>query len=294
LLAPTLGCESSHKGLYGGTMRRPFLKMNGLGNDFVVVEARSQPFAPSVSEVRGIADRQGGIGCDQLIAIEASPRADAFMRIWNADGGEVEHCGNAARCVGWLMLEATGRNRASLETPSGVLEITRAGPRQVTIDMGRPRLDWRDIPLEEAMDTRGIELEVGPLGAPIMHTPGCVSMGNPHVVFFVGDAEAAPVRQVGSMIEHHRLFPQRVNVGFAQIKARDRIRLRVWERGAGLTRACGTGACAALVAAHRRALADRKATVEMDGGDLVIDWRADTDHVLMTGPIEVEFTGVLP
>jgi len=276
------------------SMRRPFLKMNGLGNDFVVVEARSQPFAPSVAEVRGIADRADGIGCDQLIAIEASPRADAFMRIWNADGGEVEHCGNDARCVGWLILEATGRDAALLDTPSGLLEITRAGPRQVTIDMGAPRLDWRDIPLEEAMDTRGIELQVGPIDAPLLHTPGCVSMGNPHVVFFVKDAEVAPVREVGSMIEHHRLFPRGVNVGFAQIKAPGRIRLRVWERGAGLTRACGTGACAALVAAHRRALADRKAVVEMDGGDLMIEWRADTDHVLMTGPIEVEFTGMLP
>jgi diaminopimelate epimerase len=276
------------------SMRRPFLKMNGLGNDFVVVEARSQPFAPSPAEVRAIADREDGIGCDQLIAIEASPRADAFMRIWNADGGEVEHCGNAARCVGWLILEATGRDAARLDSPSGVLEITRAGPKQVTIDMGAPRLGWQDIPLEEAMDTRGIELEVGPLGAPVMHTPGCVSMGNPHVVFFVGDAETAPVREVGSMIEHHRLFPRGVNVGFAQIKARDRIRLRVWERGAGLTRACGTGACAALVAAHRRALANREATVEMDGGDLRIAWRAADDHVLMTGPVEVEFTGMLP
>jgi diaminopimelate epimerase len=268
--------------------------MNGLGNDFVVVEARSQPFAPSPAEVRSIAGREDGVGCDQLIAIEASPRADAFMRIWNADGGEVEHCGNAARCVGWLILEAGGRDSAKLDTPSGVLEITRAGPRQVTIDMGAPRLGWRDIPLEEAMDTRGIELEVGPLGAPVMHTPGCVSMGNPHVGFFVADAEAAPVREVGSMIEHHRMFPRGVNVGFAQIKARDRIRLRVWERGAGLTRACGTGACAALVAAHRRALANREAIVEMDGGDLRIEWRTDTDHVLMTGPVEVEFTGVLP
>jgi len=276
------------------SMRRPFLKMNGLGNDFVVVEARSQPFAPSVAEVRAIADRADGIGCDQLIAIEPSPRADAFMRIWNADGGEVEQCGNAARCVGWLIMEATGRDAARLDSPSGVLEVTRAGPKQVTIDMGAPRLGWRDIPLEEAMDTRGIELQVGPIDAPLLHTPGCVSMGNPHVVFFVRDAESAPVREVGSMIEHHRLFPRGVNVGFAQIKARDRIRLRVWERGAGLTRACGTGACAALVAAHRRALANREATVEMDGGDLRIEWRAADDHVLMTGPVEVEFTGMLP
>jgi diaminopimelate epimerase len=164
----------------------------------------------------------------------------------------------------------------------------------VTIDMGAPRLNWDEIPLEEPMDTRGIELQVGPIDNPVMHTPGAVSMGNPHVVFFVPDAETAPVREVGSMIEHHRLFPQGVNVGFAEVKAPDRIRLRVWERGAGLTRACGTGACAALVAASRRRLADRKATVEMDGGDLVIEWRREDDHVLMTGPIAVEFTGTLP
>ncbi|HTX50591.1 MAG TPA: diaminopimelate epimerase [Caulobacteraceae bacterium] len=275
-------------------MSRPFLKMNGLGNDFVVVEARSQPFAPSEAEARAIASRDGGIGCDQLIAIEASPRADAFMRIWNADGGQVEHCGNAARCVGWLLMEAAGRDAARLDTPSGVLDVSRAGAKQVTIDMGPPRLDWRDIPLAEPMDTRGIELQVGPIDAPLLHTPGCVSMGNPHVVFFVPDAETAPVREVGSMIEHHRLFPERVNVGFCQVKTRDRLRLRVWERGAGLTRACGTGACAALVAAHRRALCNRLATVEMDGGDLVVEWRKADDHVLMTGPVAVEFTGTLP
>jgi len=189
----------------GRAMSRPFLKMNGLGNDFVVVEARSQPFAPSDAEARAIASREGGgVGCDQLIAIEASPRADAFMRIWNSDGGQVEHCGNAARCVGWLLMEATGRDAARLDTPSGVLEVSRAGTGQVTIDMGKPRLDWREIPLAEAMDTRGIELQVGPIDAPLMHTPGCVSMGNPHVVFFVPDAEIAPVREVGSMIEHQR------------------------------------------------------------------------------------------
>jgi diaminopimelate epimerase len=275
-------------------MSRPFLKMNGLGNDFVVVEARSQPFAPSEAEARAIADRQTGVGCDQLIAIEPSPNADAFVRIWNADGGEVEQCGNAARCVGWLIMEAGGRDAAKLETPSGLVEVSRAGERCVTVDMGRPRLDWTDIPLAEKMDTRGIELQVGPIDNPVMHTPGCVSMGNPHVVFFVKDAEAAPVREVGSMIEHHMLFPQRTNVEFAEVKARDRLRVRVWERGAGVTRACGTGACAALVAAARRKLCDRKATVEMDGGELLIEWRESDGHVLMTGPIEVEFAGTLP
>jgi diaminopimelate epimerase len=275
-------------------MGRPFLKMNGLGNDFVVVEARSQPFAPSEAEARAIADRASGIGCDQLIAIEPSDLADAHMRIWNADGGQVEQCGNAARCVGWLIMEATGREAVKLDTPGGLLEVCRAGDKRVTVDMGRPGLDWRDIPLAEPMDTRGVELQVGPIDNPLLHTPGCVSMGNPHVVFFVKNAETAPVREVGSMIEHHRLFPERVNVGFAQVKARDRIRLRVWERGAGVTRACGTGACAALVAAQRRGLVDRAATVEMDGGDLRIEWRRADDHVLMTGPVAVEFTGTLP
>jgi len=275
-------------------MSRPFLKMNGLGNDFVVVEARRVPFAPSAEGVQAIADRTRGVGCDQLIAVEPSQRADAFMRIWNADGGEVGQCGNAARCVGWLLMEESGRDAARLETPSGVVEVRRARDRSVTVDMGKPGLDWRDIPLAEAMDTRGIELQVGPIDKPLLHTPGCVSMGNPHVVFFVADAEAAPVREVGSMIEHHRLFPERVNVGFAQIKAKDRLRLRVWERGAGVTKACGTGACAAVVAACRRGLCDRSAYVEMDGGQLFIEWRASDDHVLMTGPVATDFKGELP
>jgi diaminopimelate epimerase len=276
----------------GRSMARPFLKMNGLGNDFVVVEARSQPFAPSVEETRAIADREGGIGCDQLIAIEPSRTADAFMRIWNADGGAVEQCGNAARCVGWLLMEATGRDQARLDTPAGLVTVERAGPKVVTVDMGKPGLDWRDIPLEEAMDTRGIELQVGPIDAPLFHTPGAVSMGNPHVVFFVKDAEVAPVREVGSMIEYHRLFPQRTNVEFCEVKARDRLRVRVWERGVGVTKACGTGACAALVAANRRGLVDRKATLELDGGELTVEWR-DDDHVVMTGPVELEGEGAL-
>ncbi|MBS0411070.1 MAG: diaminopimelate epimerase [Proteobacteria bacterium] len=274
-------------------MSRPFLKMNGLGNDFVVVEARTAPFHPGEAEARAIADRASGIGCDQIIGIEPSQKADAFMRIWNADGGEVSACGNATRCVGWLLMEASGRPSATIETEAGLLKVARAEGGQVTVDMGEPGLDWRDIPLAEEMDTRGVELQVGPIDDPILHTPGCVSMGNPHVVFFVPDAETAPVKEVGPMIEHHLLFPERANVGFAEIKGRDRIRLKVWERGAGQTKACGTGACAALVAAARRGLTDRKATVELDGGDLVIEWRESDGHVLMTGPVAVEFTGVL-
>ena len=275
-------------------MSRPFLKMNGLGNDFVVVEARTAPFAPTAAEVRAIADRQAGVGCDQLVSIEPSEKADARVRFWNADGDEVGACGNASRCVGWLLMEASGRDQAVIETQGGLLTATRAGDKIVSVDMGEPGLDWRQIPLEEEMDTRGIELQVGPIDDPILHTPGCVSMGNPHVVFFVPDAETAPVVQVGPMIEHHRLFPEGVNVGFAQIVARDRIRLKVWERGAGLTKACGTGACAALVASARRGLTDRKAAVTVDGGELTIDWDEASGHVFMTGPVEVEGTGFLP
>ena len=273
-------------------MSRSFVKMNGLGNDFVVVEARAQAFAPTPDEVRAIAARGSGIGCDQLIALEPSKVGDAFMRIWNADGSEVSACGNAARCVGWLVMQATGGREARIETRAGLLHARAAPDDRIAVDMGRPGLDWRDIPLAEAMDTRGIELQVGPIDAPHLHTPGCVSMGNPHVVFFVADAAEAPVREVGPMIERHPLFPTGVNVGFAEVQARDRIRFRVWERGAGETRACGTGACAALVAAERRGLTGREARVVLDGGELEIAWRPD-DHVLMTGPVEVEFTGRL-
>ena len=270
-------------------MSRPFLKMNGAGNDFVVVEARSQPFAPQPAQVRAIADRAGRSGCDQLIAIEPSARADAFMRIWNADGGQVDACGNATRCVGWLLLEEGRKDAATIETNAGLLHVERAGHEQVRVDMDAPRLEWFQIPLARPMDTVSLDL----FAEPDLAMPGAVNMGNPHVVFFVADVEAFPVEDTGSKLEFHALFPEQVNVGFAEIKARDRIRLRVWERGAGLTKACGTGACAALVAAARRGLTERKATVEMDGGELLIEWRESDGHVLMTGPVEFEFSGVL-
>jgi diaminopimelate epimerase len=270
-------------------MTRPCLKMNGLGNAFAVVDARTVPFAPDEASVRVWADRErGGVGFDQLIALEPSDTADAFMRVWNADGGMVETCGNALRCVAWLIMEELGRDEAAIDTAAGRVEARRAGPNAISVDMGRPRLHWTEVPLAEEMDTRNIELQVGPIDAPHFHTPGAVSMGNPHVVFFVKDAEAAPVREAGSLLEHHPLFPEGVNVGFAEPRGRDRIRLRVWERGAGLTKACGTGACAALVAAHRRGLVDRAATLELDGGELRVEWREDDDHVIMTGPVELE------
>lgn len=272
---------------------RPFVKMNGAGNDFIVVNALEQPFRPDEDQVRALADRQAGQGFDQLIAIEPSDTADAFMRVWNADGSMVETCGNALRCVGWLLMQADGSDRVVIDTAGGPATATRAGDHRVTVDMGRPCLEWEQVPLAEAMDTRGVELQVGPIDDPVLHTPGVVSMGNPHVVFFTDRQDDGFVAGSGSLVERHPLFPEGVNVGFANVLDRDHIRLRVWERGAGLTRACGTGACAALVAAARRGLTERKATVVVDGGELVIDWDEATDHVLMTGPVEIERTGVL-
>lgn len=275
-------------------MARPFVKMNGAGNDFVVVNALAAAFAPGADQARAIADRASGQGCDQLIAIEPSDTADAFMRVWNADGGSVETCGNALRCVGWLLMEANRSDRVVVDTLSGPTVATRAGDHRVTVDMGAPRLRWDEIPLAEEMSTFGIELQIGPIDAPVIHTPGAVSMGNPHVVFFMDHTpDDGFVRGSGSLIEHHPLFPEGVNVGFAHVLTPDRIRLRVWERGAGLTKACGTGACAALVAACRRGLTGRSATVEVDGGELFIEWDEATGHVLMTGPVEIERTGTL-
>ena len=274
-------------------MSRPFLKMNGLGNDFVVVETRSTPFAPSAEAVRAIADRKSGIGCDQLIVIEACEGADARARFWNANGEEVGACGNGTRCVGWLLMQASGRDEAVIETAAGRLIARRAGERLVSVDMGVPGLDWREIPLAEDQDTRTLGVALYD-HADLMAPPACVSMGNPHVVFFVPDAESVPVARIGPVVERHPLFPHHVNVGFAQIKDPTHIRLRVWERGAGLTKACGTGACAALVAAARRELTGRHATLELDGGELFIEWRAQDDHVIMTGPAAVDFMGDLP
>ncbi|HEX3367710.1 diaminopimelate epimerase [Phenylobacterium sp.] len=276
-------------------MSRPFLKMNGLGNDFVVVEARSAPFQPTAEQVRAIADRTSGIGCDQLIVLEPptpGEGVDARVRFWNSDGEEVAACGNGTRCVGWLLMQASGQDQAVIETKAGKLYASRAGERLVSVDMGKPGLDWRDIPLAREQDTRALDMTLYE-DATLATAPGCVSMGNPHVVFFVADVDAAPIKVAGPMVERHPLFPDAVNVGFAQIIDRGRIRLRVWERGAGLTQACGTGACAALVAAARRDLTDRTAVLVLDGGELLIEWR-DDDHVIMTGPAAVDFAGELP
>ncbi len=278
-------------------MTRPFLKMNGLGNDFVVVDARDSAFAPPVADIRAWGDRKAGIGFDQLISIEDSSDGDAFMRVWNSDGSSVETCGNALRCVAWVLNPQADDRTLKIDTLGGPTKarVLRADARTGTasVDMGTPGLDWTDIPLSEEMDTLRLELKVGPYDAPLYHTPCAVSMGNPHCVFFVDDVDQVDVAATGSLIENHPLFPEGVNVEFAQVIDRDTVRMRVWERGAGITKACGTGACATLVACARRGLTNRAATIVMDGGPLHVAW-VENDHVIMTGPVEVEFAGDLP
>ncbi len=266
-----------------------FIKMHGLGNDFVVIDTREAPLNLTGPLARTIADRRSGVGCDQLILLEP-PRqagADLFMGIYNADGGEAEACGNATRCVAAHLMAARGEKRLVVETVAGLLPTRREADGLVTVDMGPVRLGWRDIPLAEERDTLHVGVAVGPFADPV-----AVNVGNPHAVFLVDDAEAAPLETHGRELEHHPMFPRRTNVGAAQVLARDRIRLRVWERGVGLTRACGSGACAALVAAHRRGLAERDAEVLLDGGALRIVWRED-GHVEMAGPAAVSFHGTL-
>lgn len=267
---------------------RSFLKMHGLGNDFVVFDARQQPFAPSEATVRALADRRTGVGCDQLIIIGAPRRdgADAFMTILNADGSEVAACGNATRCVAWLLMREGGRHNVAIETRAGLLRAEAAGDL-VGVDMGPARTEWHEIPLAQAIDTLHLPVAAGSLADPVG-----VGMGNPHAVFFVADAESVDLPALGPAVEHHQLFPERTNVEFATVLSPSRIRMRVWERGTGVTMACGTGACATLVAAARRGLTGRQAEVVLDGGSLTIEWRAD-GHVLMTGPVAVAFAGTV-
>jgi len=271
-------------------MAQQFLKMHGLGNDFVVLDARTAPLPLSAAAIRAIADRRTGVGCDQLVLIGPARTvgADAFVRFFNPDGGEAGACGNASRCIGRLLAEESGRSTAVLETVAGLLYAELRADGLVSVDMGRPRLDWREIPLAEPVDTLSVPVAAGPLQGAT-----CVSMGNPHAVFFVPDADGVDLAVHGPALEHHSLFPDRCNIEVATVLAPDRIRMRVWERGAGITRACGTGACATLVAAVRRGLSARSATLHLEGGDLRIDWPADDASVRMTGPAITSFTGTL-
>ncbi|CUW38215.1 Diaminopimelate epimerase [Magnetospirillum sp. XM-1] len=272
----------------------PFLKMHGLGNDFVVLDARARAFDLTPARVRAIASRGTGVGCDQLVVLAppSGNTADATMLIYNADGSEVAACGNASRCVAWLLMKETGLDKVVFETKAGLLDAESRGPFQVAVDMGPARLDWREIPVAEAVDTLHLGIAAGPLADPVG-----VSMGNPHAVFFVDDAESVDLAALGRGLEHHPMFPERANIEVAQVLTPPdaeigRIRMRVWERGAGITMACGTGACATLVAAARRGLSPRKAEITLDGGQLTIEWLKD-GHVLMTGPVAVAFAGTL-
>ncbi len=270
----------------------PFIKMHGLGNDFVVLDARRKSLELNAAQVRVIADRRVGVGCDQVITIEPprDGKADVFMRIRNSDGGEVSTCGNAARCIADLVMQENNSDTAVIETAAGLLNAKNVGGGMISVDMGPARLDWRHIPLTPSLmtkssDTLHLDVAAGPFS-----DPAAVGMGNPHAVFFVENAEAAPLETFGPELERHPMFPEGVNVGAAQVISTSEIRLRVWERGSGLTRACGSGACAAVVAANRRGLSGREADVIVDGGRLNIEWTAN-DHVLMRGPAAVSFIG---
>ena len=265
-----------------------FLKMHGLGNDFVVFDGRKTGFALDSATARALADRRLGIGCDQVIVIQdGRGTSDAAMRIFNADGGEVESCGNAARCVARLLMEERDRDGVTLDTPGGMVVCSDAGGGNVTVDMGPARLDWQDIPLARAVDTNDFTIETG---GQTFHV-AAVNVGNPHCIVFEADAETAPVGTLGPLIESHAMFPRRSNVEFVTVMDRSHLRMRVWERGTGITRACGTGACASAVAAHRRGLSERKVEVALDGGTLAIEWREADGHVLMTGPATLAFKG---
>jgi diaminopimelate epimerase len=272
-------------------MQASFRKMHGAGNDFVVFDERAHPLGFTPARVAALADRRTGIGCDQFITVEPPPagsNADAFMRIRNPDGAEAGACGNATRCVAELLFHETGRRIQVIRTVAGNLPAEVLEDGLVTVDMGPARLGWADVPLAREMDTLHL-----PIRRNGVADPAAASMGNPHATFFVANVAALDVEDIGPLLEHDPLFPERANIGFAEVLAPDRLRLRVWERSAGLTRACGSGACAALVNAARRGLAPRQALVVMDGGELLITWRAD-DHVLMRGPAETSFTGVFP
>lgn len=260
-------------------MRTRFHKMHGLGNDFVVIDARENAVEMPPARAHGIADRKTGIGCDQLILLEPSDVADVRMRIFNADGGEVEACGNATRCIALLM-----DGPADIETLAGILH-TDPGDARATVTLNAPAFDWELIPLAMPMDTRDM-----PVGWERLERPMAANVGNPHVIFFVEDCDAVDLERLGPLIEHDPLFPERVNVNVATITGPASIQLRVWERGVGVTRACGTGACATAVSAIRAGRVSSPVTVSLPGGELVIEW-AEGETIRMAGPATHVFTG---
>lgn len=261
--------------------------MNGAGNAFAIFDARDRKFTPDADRIRAIAEQ---MQADQVMSIERDTMVDSYLRIWNSSGEEVDACGNGTRAVAHLLLAEAQKDQVKIRTNAGVLKGQKADNGLVTIDMGSPLMGWEDIPLSEKMDVRGVDVRIGPMDKPYLAKPAVVSMGNPHAVFFVDDVDAYDIPKIGPLVEWHPLFPEGVNVGFAQVIDRETIRLRVWERGAGLTKACGTGACAALVCAARAGKTERRATLILDGGELIIHWQESDDHVLMTGPVELEMS----
>ena len=272
----------------------PYRKMNGLGNEILVVDLRASLRALSTDEVKTLA-QVPRFHFDQLMALHRSENAgtDAFVRIYNSDGSQAGACGNGMRCVAWAERERTGKTVMMFETARGMLGAKAPAIGAISVDMGQPRFDWQQIPLAEPFpDTRHIELQIGPIDAPILHSPSVVNVGNPHAIFWVDDVTAYDLSRFGPMLENHPIFPERANISLAQVTSPSALKLVTWERGAGLTRACGSAACAAAVSAARIKLTGRAVTVTLPGGDLHIVWTAD-DHIIMTGPAEDEFAGQL-
>ena len=277
----------------GVLANQSFVKMNGIGNEIVVVDLRARGGKIEPGEARAAAGPQGA-PYDQLMALypPRTPGTEAFILIYNNDGSEAGACGNGMRCVADLVSKANGKSALTFETTSGILNCWKGADGLFTVDMGPPRFKWNEIPLaEEFRDTRAIELQIGPIDKPVLHSPAVVSMGNPHAIFWVDDVEAYDLHRFGPLLENHPIFPERANITLAHIVSREHIVIRTWERGAGLTKACGSAACAAAVAAARLKRTERKTKVTLPGGDLTIDWRASDDHVLMTGPVQFEREG---
>jgi len=277
----------------GALANQPFVKMNGAGNEIVVVDLRPRAGAISAEDARAAASPQGA-PYDQLMALypPRTPGTEAFIRIYNSDGSEAGACGNGMRCVADIVAKESGKNALTFETTSGILNCWKGADGLFTVDMGAPKFAWNEIPLsEEFRDTRAIELQIGPIDKPVLHSPSVVNMGNPHAIFWVDDVNAYDLARFGPLLENHPMFPERANITLAHIVSRDAIVIRTWERGAGLTKACGSAACATAVAAARLKRTNRNVKITLPGGELTINWRESDSHVLMTGPVQFEFTG---
>ncbi len=272
-------------------MKTPFLKMHGTGNDFVVLDARARDLTMDAALAISLSDRHFGIGCDQLLVLKPSTKADAFMQIFNADGSEISTCGNATRCVADFLMRERGSSEATIETGAGIRSGKRAEHGEVEVNMGAPRLSWQEIPLAESRNTLHLGLELG-----LLRDPVAVNMGNPHIIFFVHDLAHVKMAEWGAQLEHHPLFPARANVSAVQVLAENHLKMQVWERGTGITLACGSAACAAVVAGVLREKTARQCRVELPGGQLEVEWLKATDkpgEVLMRGAVAQVFEGVI-